>query len=175
MHGRRLIAISTLAALSAISVPAQEAARPQPLKARPIGRTAIVAQRSALARIQGSALTAASAAMPHAPVRLRDARFGRIVRTLLTDADGFFAFRSIDPGSYVVELLDGRENLLAASQLVSLNAADVASVIVREPLPITALGRELGHLATLVESVTSAAAASGILATQASGDDVSPR
>lgn len=179
MHGRRLIAISALAALSAISVPAQEAAQPQtsrPAKlSRPARRGAVSPPVSALARVQGSALTAQSAGLPQAPVRLRDARYGRVVRTRLTDDHGFFAFPLIDPGSYVVELLDERQQILAASQLVSVNAADVASVVVREPLPVTALSREASHSDSHLASITSAAAASGILATRPPKDDVSPR
>jgi hypothetical protein len=177
MHSRRLLAISVLAICGAISVPAQEArptpaqpaASPQPR--RPASRT----RPSVFARIHGTAVSADSQSLSRAAVRLRDARYGRIVGTLLTDDDGLFDFRSVDPGTYVVELLDERRDILAASQLLSLNAADVASIVVREPLPVVTLTQELNHSAMHVKAVTSAAAATGVLATQVPGDDVSPR
>ncbi len=179
MHGQRLLVIvGTLGALGAISLPAQEAARTPPPHSRPArsaANRAAGAPAHVFARIQGSAVSAANAGLPKASVRLRDARYGRVVRSLQTDENGFFAFAAVDPGSYVVELLDDRQHILTASQLLSLNAADIANVVVREPLDVKSLAREAGHAEIYGQAVTSAAAASGILATRPPKDDVSPR
>lgn len=187
MHSGRLLVISTLAVLSLMSVPAREAigaqmpagveSVPRATSSPPAKQSSAKTtgadrrRRSVFARVQGSALSVTRAGLPAAPVRLRDARFGRIVRALLTDAYGLFVFQGVDPGSYVVELLDARQQLLATSQLVSVNAAETASVVVREPLDT----KELDFAATSVEPVTSAAAASGILASDKPRHDVSPR
>src|SRR5687767_8231015 len=56
----------------------------------------------AFATIQGNALDSADNALPNGIVRLRDVRFGRIVDLQVTDQSGLFAFRTVDPGSYVV-------------------------------------------------------------------------
>src|SRR5580765_8211963 len=53
--------------------------------------------------IQGNALDTTDGALANAAVRLRDARFGRIITTQTTDQAGLFAFRTVDPGSYIVE------------------------------------------------------------------------
>src|SRR6266849_4246581 len=55
--------------------------------------------------IQGNALNSVNAGLAHATVRLRDARFGRIIDTTITDETGSFTFRVYDPGSYVIELV----------------------------------------------------------------------
>src|SRR5580700_10105009 len=85
---------------------------------------------SAFALIQGNALTAASAQLASASVRLRDIHFGRIVDSQVTDRAGLFEFRVVDPGSYVVELVSSDQSVLAASQVVSVNAGEAVSVVV---------------------------------------------
>src|SRR5580765_568633 len=58
-----------------------------------------------LGAIQGNALTSSNGALANATVRLRDARIGQIIETQTTDQSGLFGFRTVDPGSYVVEIL----------------------------------------------------------------------
>ena len=65
--------------------------------------------------IQGTALTSTNTFLANANVRLRDARFGQIVETQMTDQAGIFTFRTVDPGSYIVELLgQDRASVLAS-------------------------------------------------------------
>jgi hypothetical protein len=116
------------------------------------------AKQSALTMIQGNALDSANGQMRNTIVRLRDARFGRIVDTQLTDKAGLFAFRAIDPGSYVVEIMANDQSILAASQLLTVNAGEAVSAIVKLPFRIPAL-------AGLVGSATPSSAA--VIATQA--------
>jgi len=59
----------------------------------------------AFATIGGTALDSINAPLANANVRLRDARSGRSMEIVRTDRDGLFAFRPVDPGSYVVEIL----------------------------------------------------------------------
>ena len=125
---------------------------------------------SAFTTIQGNVLNSTSGALPNAVVRLRDARLGGIVDTQLTDRSGLFAFRAVDPGIYVVELT-ANEIVLAASQVLSVNAGEVISAIVRLPFRIPPFAGLFGQSAAQAATVTSAAVTSGVLA---SDDTVGP-
>jgi len=114
--------------------------------------------------IQGNALTSTNGALADSTVRLRDVRFGRIVDTTITDKSGLFTFRSVDPGSYVVELMGNDEMILAASQILNVDAGAAVSAIVKLPFRIPPFGGLLGHTAASAIAVSSAAAASGVLA-----------
>ncbi len=132
------------------------------------------AGRSAFVAVHGTALTAANAVIPEARVRIRDARAGRIVSVRNTDASGSFSFDRIDPGSYVVELLGTQDRVLAASDLVTLDAGDTVSVIVRLPFDISPAGALLGRTGgAQALAMIGAAVASGIL-TLAVTTEVSP-
>jgi hypothetical protein len=98
------------------------------------------------------------------------------VDTRQTDAAGLFAFRAVDPGSYVVELLTpDRTAVLASSQLLNLNAGDAVTTVVKLPFRIAPLAGVLGHSAPQAAVIASAAAASGVLATKVTGAVASAR
>lgn len=130
-----------------------------------------------LTSIQGEALDSVNARMPDAIVRLRDARFGRIVDTTRSDKLGAWAFHQLDPGSYVVELL-GREGpdqaVLAATPIININAGEAVSTVVKLPFRAAPLGGALGRTVPSAIATLSAAAAAGVLATAATGEPVSP-
>jgi hypothetical protein len=118
----------------------------------------------AFTTIQGNALNSTNGFLADAPVRLRDVRFGRIVDSTMTDKAGVFTFRHVDPGSYVVELVGKDQTILAASQVVNVDAGAAVSAIVKLPFRIPPFGGLLGHSAASSLAVASAAAASGVLA-----------
>ncbi len=122
--------------------------------------------------IRGTATTSGNSPLPHAVVRLRDARFGRIVGTQTTDASGAFSFNTLDPGSYVVEVM-GNDGVLAASPIINVNAGDVATAAVRLPLRLPMTARFVNHAGPSAGAVLSAAAASGVLARTVSGQPIS--
>ena len=114
--------------------------------------------------IKGNALDSANGQLANVPVRLRDAHFGRVVETQYTDQSGMFAFKSIQPGTYIVEILGNDESVLAASQLLNVNAGEAVLAVVKLPLnvPFTgATGTMTTKAATLL---VIQAAASGITA-----------
>jgi hypothetical protein len=120
--------------------------------------------------IQGNALDTADGALANAPVRLRDARFGRIVTTQTTDQSGLFAFRTVDPGSYIVEIIGAdHSSVLAASQVLNVGPGEAVSAVVKLPYKIPALAGIFGNSTPLAGTVTAQAASAGILATEASG------
>lgn len=193
MH-RFVLGICALVTALALPAHAQQAATPaarsKAVRARPAaagaaGRVAATPTRSntplvlpgtpetAFTTIQGNALDSANQMLPDSPVRLRDARLGRIVDRQVTDKSGLFAFRTVDPGSYVVELLSSDNTVLAASQVLNVNAGEAVSAIVKLPFRIPPFGGLFGHSAAQALTVTSAAAATGVL-TQAATSDVSP-
>jgi hypothetical protein len=138
-------------------------------------------QESAFTTIQGNALSSTNGQLANSIVRLRDARLGRIVDSQVTDRSGLFAFRAVDPGNYVVELVGNDQTVLAASQVLSVNAGDAVSAVVRLPFRIPPFAGLLGHSVPQAATVSSAAAASGVLAEDVATTssqplvDISPR
>jgi hypothetical protein len=132
-------------------------------------------RESAFTVIQGSALSSVNAPLANMAVRLRNARNGRAVETQLTNQAGHFVFRGIDPGTYVVELLSPTQTVLAASQLLSVNAGETASTVVKLPFKIPPFAGLLGHSTPQAAVIAAAAAASGVLATEVTGAVASAR
>jgi hypothetical protein len=120
-------------------------------------------RETAFSTIQGNALDSTDGILPDSPVRLRDARIGRIISTQRTDKSGVFEFRGVDPGSYIVELLGTTDSVLAASQLINVNAGEAVSAVVKLPFRLPPLGGLLGHTTAQAIAITSAAAATGVL------------
>jgi hypothetical protein len=118
-----------------------------------------------LTTIQGNALNSTNAPMPDTLVRLRDARFGRVVETQMTDKSGMFAFKVVDPGTYIVEMMGKDQTLLAASQMLNVNAGEVVSAIVKLPFRVPPFAGLLGSSSTSTAAlIAGQAAATGIAA-----------
>ena len=118
-----------------------------------------------LSTIQGNAFSSTNAPLPNTLVRLRDARFGRVVDTLVTDASGTFAFKAVDPGSYIVELMRNDQTLLATSQIINVNAGELVSAVIQLPMGIAPFAGVLGSSSTSAAALLATqAAASGIAA-----------
>jgi len=121
--------------------------------------------RSVLTVIQGNALSSTNAPMPDTLVRLRDARFGRVIETQITDKAGMFAFKVVDPGSYIVEIVGNDQTLLAASQILNVNAGDAISAVVKLPFRVTPFAGLLNSsIAPSAAMMATQAAATGIAA-----------
>jgi len=145
------------------------------VRAEPQARTLPGTPQSVFAVIQGSAISAANTMIAGGVVRLRDIKFGRITDVQTTDASGHFAFTSVDPGSYVVELLGKDEKVLAASDIVTVEAGRNMSTIVRVPSNTPPSGFFHGGVPVAV-AVAAAAAAAGVVAiTPGTTPDMSPR
>jgi hypothetical protein len=127
-------------------------------------------QETAFATIQGNALDSKRGILPDTPLRLRDARTGRIIGYQRTDKSGLFEFRSVDPGSYVVELLGANDAVLAASQLVNVNAGETVTTVVQLPFRLPPLGGLFGHTTAQAIAITAAAAATGVLSAATTTD-----
>ena len=124
-----------------------------------------------LTTIQGNALTSTNGPMTDTIVRLRDARTGRIVDTQRTDGAGLFAFRGVEPGSYIVEVVaPDRYTVLTASEILNVDAGDAISAVVKMPLHIPPFAGVLGNNpASSLAAITAQAATSGIAAVTSVG------
>ena len=165
-----LILVSIGTALPAVR--AQKAAPAQPASVlsrnvvRPVTPRLLTGIRPTVATmIQGNALTSTNAQLPNAVVRLRDARFGRIVGTEMTDQTGLFTFRNVDPGTYIVEMMGDDSTVLAASQLLNVNGGDIVSAVVKLPFRVPPFAGAMGVNSTPTASLLAAeAAANGVIA-----------
>jgi hypothetical protein len=122
--------------------------------------------------IHGNALTASNMSLAKAFVRLRNARMGQIVETLVTDDSGLFAFSAVDPGSYIVEIVDARQvTVLAASQVLNAEPGEAISAVVKLPFFTAPLTGLLGTNSAAVGLgiVTAQAASAGVLTVQVTG------
>jgi hypothetical protein len=119
--------------------------------------------------IQGNALSSANAPLNNAIIRLRDARVGRIVETQVSDQAGLFSFPTIDPGSYIVEIMGQDESsVLAASQILYVGSGEAVSAVVKLPFKIPAFG-VLGNSRSPLLAMATQAASAGVMATRPSG------
>jgi hypothetical protein len=163
------VIVAALVATAALHVSAQSRIPSTPgtsarLGASTSGRLLPGTKAGLLSTIQGNALNATNGSLPDSLVRLRDARFGRIVDTQMTDKAGLFAFKVLDPGSYIVEIVNPADSaVLAASQLISVNIGEAVSAVVKLPFRAVPYGGILGTTAPQALAVTTSAATSGIL------------
>jgi len=148
---------------------------PTPGLVNPGSRVLAGTRADAFTIIQGNALTSTNGMLTDGTVRLRDARFGRIVGVTTTDHAGVFVFPRVSPGIYVAELVGADGGVLAASQILDANAGETVSAVVKLPFRIPLIGAAVGTNTSTAALITGAAAASGVLATRIAGTDVSPR
>ena len=120
---------------------------------------------NALTTIHGNALTSTNGPLNDTIVRLRDARFGTIIGSQTTDKSGLFEFKSIDPGTYIVEVMAGQDQsaVLAASQLLNINAGEALSAVVKLPFRIPQFAGILGNGLPSAAAVAGQAATSSIV------------
>ncbi len=177
----RLFAAATLSLIAISTLPL--AAQPQAAAAttaRAAGTNTVAKAGMAQARktwftsIQGNALNSTNGHLTDVVVRLRDARFGRIVGSQLTDKSGLFAFRALDPGSYIVEIMSNNDTILAASQLLNVNAGEAASAVVKLPFRIPAFAGVMGSATTPSATVVATEAAASSIASVVPTTPISP-
>src|SRR5262245_20111634 len=125
--------------------------------------------------IQGNPLNATNGQLADMRVRLRNARFGGIIDTQVTDQSGIFTFRGIDPGTYIVELIGEDQTILAASQILNINAGEAVSAVVKLPLRVPPFAGLLGRATTTAAALTAQAVASRVAAISTVGEPTCPR
>jgi hypothetical protein len=133
--------LSAIAATLIVAAPGSLSAQ-QPIATAAARR---LASRAA-AVIQGSAVNSSNGALANALVRVRDARSGRIAGQSLTDKLGAYTFKGLDPGSYVVEIVNQSQKTIAATNLISANAGETVTAVVKLTFDPSVLGDILGQV-----------------------------
>lgn len=108
----------------------------------------------------GTARDSADEVIAEAHVQLRNLRTGTIDQAATTNAEGAFAFRSIEPGTYVVEMTLAGGGVAALSEATTVGAGEVVQTLVR----LTARTRSFGWwMGSTANSAVSQAASVGVL------------
>jgi hypothetical protein len=69
--------------------------------------------------------------VPNALLRLRDVTTGQTVQTTDGDKAGRFTFLRVPPGSYIVELVDRRGNILAVGRMFGVTPLKTVTTLIR--------------------------------------------
>jgi len=109
--------------------------------------------------------------IPGARVRLRDVQHARIVAAAIANDMGRFTFDNVEPGSYVVELVNDKGKVLGVGPMFNAAPGDTIATFVRLGSHVPGLSGLFGNTAA---AIVSSAAGLGITAVSARGRDVSP-
>ena len=136
-----------------------------------------VAQAEA-ASVAGMATTSTGETLVNAAVQLRDLATGTVTGTTMSSSTGAFSFGAVNPGNYVVEVLNAAGEVVGTSASVSVApGAAVTGVTVTATAAAVAASAGAGGLgAGTIAAVTTAAAAAGVagIAVATDQEDASP-
>lgn len=118
-----------------------------------------------LVRIIGTARSATDSPIPRARVRLRSVALGSVSSAATANDSGEFVFAQIEPGTYIIELLDEAGRVLAINYVSAASGEKVATYV---RLPFRGSG-PTGLFTTTAATVVTAASSFGILAVAATG------
>jgi hypothetical protein len=131
----------------------------------------ISAAAKATGALTGVARTTAGQPLADHTVRVRDVRTGDVVATSRTGANGAFLVAALEPGSYVVEIVDLAGRIVGVSTIAAVAEGRTAT------LAVTAAATHLvGGLGAVAITSIIAASALGIagLVVALTGDEASP-
>ncbi len=132
-----------------------------------------------LGSLNGVAQTANRVMLPNHIVQVRDVVSGRIVSSTTSSQSGAFSFTGLQPGSYVVEVIDAAGKVMGLSAPVPVSAGVAAQVTVTLPASgaMAAGGGGLlglGKAASIAAIAATAGLAAATVAVVATQDDASP-
>lgn len=123
------------------------------------------------ASLLGTTLDAAARHLPDTRVQVRNLRSGNLEQSTVSDGAGAFAFRSLLPGTYVVEMTLVNGSVVAISDAVVLADAQQARTVVQLPARFRGFAWWLGSATTVA---LAQAASLGVLAVNG-GQPVTPQ
>jgi hypothetical protein len=179
-----ILALTTVVMLAGTAFPVAAQQQAASVAVRAATRAAIRA--SALATINGHAVNSVNGVLGNTLVRLRDVKFGRSIGSQLTDHLGAYSFKGLDPGNYIVEIVGTDQSSLAATNLISANAGETLSSVVKLPFKPMMLASMVGgqtpraaggsrDITSQLEDGLAQTTLQGIAAVVPAGDPISER
>jgi hypothetical protein len=127
----------------------------------PLTSTRVVRTGGNVTSVLGVAWQADSSPIPYARLRLRNTLTGRIAAHTIANDDGRFSFTSVEPGSYLIELVSEGGKILALGHAFTIAPGETLATFVR-------LGTRVpwfaGFFSNAAAAVASSAAAAGVTA-----------
>lgn len=123
------------------------------------------------ASVLGTTLDEAARHLPDTRVQVRNLRTGKVDQSTLSDGAGAFTFRSLLPGTYVVEMTLANGSVVAISDAVALADGQQARTVVQLPARFRGFAWWLGSTTTVA---LAQAASLGVLAVNG-GQPVTPQ
>ena len=145
-----------------------------------LGPAPLVFAQGGTGAVNGVAADASKNPLANHTVRLRNLSNGQITSVTQSTANGSFSFAGINPGNFVIEIVNSAGQVIATSSTVAVAAGTTAAITVTaSALTSLAAGAGASGLAALftgtslvvVTAAGLAAVAIGVVATQ---DDASP-
>jgi hypothetical protein len=112
--------------------------------------------------IQGTAQNSAGQALPNFTVQLRDVQTGQLTGSTRSDADGRFAFAGLNPGNYVVEIVNSAGQIVGASSAIAMAAGATATITVTAAAA-TLLNTTGTNMALIITTVAAGAGITGLV------------
>jgi hypothetical protein len=128
MKSTRLRGVVGLAVMLSVFPAGRVTCAGQQVDSARLGLSAAIRQAGA---ISGTAWNHDDSPISHALLRLRDVASGVILMGTEADAAGRFTFARVPPGSYVVELVDGKDHVLALGHVFSLGPGETVVTFIR--------------------------------------------
>jgi hypothetical protein len=124
--------------------------------------------------INGTAQTAAGQTLPNFTVQLRNLQTGQLAGTTTSNAAGSFSFVSLNPGNYIIEIVNEAGAIVGSSAPIGVAAGSAIAVTVTATAAaaIAAAGATGVSTALIVTTIAAAAGVAGVVV--AARDDASP-
>jgi len=122
--------------------------------------------------ITGVARSTAGQPLGGHSVRVRSVRTADVVATATTSANGSFVVPNLDPGSYVIEVVDTAGRIVGTSAIATVAQGSIASLNVTAASTELVGGASRALIATLIVAASAAAVVGIVVAT--TGDEASP-
>jgi hypothetical protein len=110
-----------------------------------LGLAVLASAGQGTGKISGTARNAQGQVLPNVKVQLRNIDTGQLVATSRAGADGAFEFTGLNPGNYVVEVVDDSGRIIGLSPSTALAAGGAVTNLV---VAASAAGTLAGAVAT---------------------------
>lgn len=122
-------------------------------------------------RIVGSVWNSTDQGVDGAMVRLRNITTGTIDGTVRADGAGQFVFDAVNPGNYIIEVVNANGSITALGSSFGVAAGETIATFVRLGPKLPMLASLFGNVAA---STVSSAASIGLTAITPEGQNISP-